>query len=77
LDDVRQVYTVVAIDHPVRREEAGIIVLARVVGDQVVIEEDNTDRPLIDALMQRGIPRSQITLIYAGETLPEETMAQS
>jgi hypothetical protein len=71
LDDVRQTYTVAAVDYPQRETYASIVVLARVVGDQVIIEEDTTDKKLIDALIQRGIPRTQIVLAYAGESLPE------
>jgi sulfur carrier protein ThiS len=72
LDDVRQTYVVTAIDYPIVEEPAaGVVVLARIVGDQVVIEEDMTDKPLIDALLQRGIPRSQIVLAYDGEPLPD------
>lgn len=48
-----------------------VVVLARVVGDKVVIEEDTTHKKLIDALLQRGIPRSQIILAYAGEPMPD------
>jgi hypothetical protein len=34
-----------------------------VVGDKVIIIEDNTDKPLVDALMVNGgVPREQITL---------------
>lgn len=49
-----------------------IVVLARVVDDLVIIEVDNTNKPLIDALEQRGVPRSQIVLAYAGEPVPDE-----
>lgn len=55
----------------VREDIALVVVLARVVGDKVVIEEDNTDKKLIDALRQRGIPREQIILAYAGEPIPD------
>ncbi len=48
------------------------IVLARIVGDYVLIEADNTDKPLVDALVHNGgIPREKIVLRYQGETLPE------
>lgn len=47
------------------------MVLARIVGDKVVIEEDAADKKLIDALLQRGIPRSQIILAYSGEPIPD------
>lgn len=72
LDDERQNYGVVAIDFP-RAEEnyAGVVVMARIVGDQIVIEEDATDKPLLDALLQQGIPRQQIILAYRGEPIPD------
>jgi vancomycin permeability regulator SanA len=47
------------------------MVMARVVGDKVIIDEDTTDRPLWKELVAAGIPREQIILTYAGETLPE------
>jgi hypothetical protein len=71
LDDVHQTYTVTAVDYPVREDIALIMVLARVVGDKVVIQEDTTDKKLVDALLQRGIPRSQIVLAYDGEPIPD------
>jgi hypothetical protein len=71
LDDEHKIYGVNAVDYPTRRETAGVVVLARIVGEQVVIEEDMTDKPLIDALLQRGVPRSQIVLAYDGEPLPD------
>jgi hypothetical protein len=71
LDDERQVYTVNAVDYPVREMGAGVVVMARVTGDKVVIEEDNTDKCLLDALIQRGIPREKIVLAYVGESIPD------
>lgn len=38
----------------------------------IVIEEDINNKPLVDALVQAGIPREKIILAYAGETVPEE-----
>jgi hypothetical protein len=72
LDDARQIYTVAAVDYPKRVYEGGmVVVLARVVGDKVVIEEDGTNKPLLDALLQRGIPREKIVLAYQGEPIPD------
>jgi hypothetical protein len=71
LDYQRDTYGVIAVDYPTREDYAGVVVLARIVGDQVVIEEDTTDKKLVDALLQRGIPRSQIVLAYSGEVLPD------
>ncbi len=37
---------------------------------KVVIEHDINNKPLVDALVQAGIPREQIILAYAGEPVP-------
>lgn len=71
LDDARQTYSVLAVDYPTRKATAGVVVLARIVGNQVVIEEDTTDKPLIDALLQRGIRRENIVLAYENEAVPD------
>jgi hypothetical protein len=42
--------------------------IARVVGTHIVIDHDANNKPLVDALVQAGVPRSQIVLAYAGET---------
>jgi hypothetical protein len=74
LDDEQQVYTVVSLN---REQKPGkspwIVMLAQVIGDYIVILEDRTDKPLVDALMvNAGIPRDKIILAYAGETLPDK-----
>lgn len=68
-DDGRLV-TVVSIGR-VRGEtvvDTGLIV--RMIGDIIVIDRDNNNKPLVDALLQAGVPREQIVLAYAGETIP-------
>jgi hypothetical protein len=45
--------------------------LVRLVHDHIVIERDINSKPLVDALMQAGIPRERIVLAYAGEPIPE------
>ncbi|MEL6306906.1 MAG: element excision factor XisI family protein [Chloroflexota bacterium] len=72
-DKQRGIYTVTAVDYPQRDDVAGVVVLARIVGNKVVIEEDMTDKKLVDALQQRGILRDQIVLAYAGEPIPDAT----
>jgi hypothetical protein len=47
------------------------MLIARLVGDHIVIEKDANSDPLYEALMQAGIPREQIILAYAGEPVPE------
>ncbi|MEM9954393.1 MAG: element excision factor XisI family protein [Chloroflexota bacterium] len=43
----------------------------RVIADKIVIEVDKNSKPLVDALVQAGIPREQIILAYIGEKVPE------
>lgn len=74
LDDERLTYAVNAVSYPNREEYAMVVVLARVVDNKVVIEEDATDKKLVDALIQRGIPRDQIVLAYEGEPIPDAAL---
>jgi hypothetical protein len=71
LDDEQGLYAVNAVDYPKRENVADVVVLARIVGNMVVIEEDMTDKKLVNALQQRGILRDQIILAYAGERIPD------
>ena len=73
-DEKQQIYTVIVVpndNYPISAK-AGITVMARIVDDHVVIDQDITDRPLYEALVGAGIPREQIILAYAGEVLPAE-----
>lgn len=63
------VYAVNVIDWPQRHRPASVVVLARVEGDKVIIEEDLTDRPLIDALVAAGVAKEQIILKYREDAL--------
>jgi hypothetical protein len=73
LDDTHQTYAVVIVPHWPRQLPAEIVVMARVVGEQIVIEEETTDKPLVEALMvNAGIPREQIVLAYSGEKIAAE-----
>jgi hypothetical protein len=66
-DHERNIYTVVVVPDRPRPFPARIVVMARVVENTVIIDEDTTDRPLVDELIRAGIPREQIVLLYAGE----------
>jgi hypothetical protein len=70
-NDELQAYAVNIIDTPIRKQPAGIVVLAHIADDNVIIDEDNTDRPLINALVRAGVPRENIILVYAGEPVPQ------
>ena len=72
LDDTNQTYAVVIVEKENEKRLVDIVILARIVGDRVVIEEETTDKPLVDALMiNGGVPREQIVLAYAGEVVPD------
>jgi hypothetical protein len=60
-------------DHYPRKFPVSIAVMARIVGNHVLIDEDTTDRPLVEELVRAGIPREQIICTYIGESLPQET----
>ncbi len=49
--------------------DAGLI--ARIVNESIVIEQDINDKPLVDALVAAGVPRARIVLAYAGETVAD------
>lgn len=46
---------------------AAIVVQARLAGDMIIIDADNTDRPFVERLMAEGIPHEKIIRAYAGE----------
>jgi|FLYN01.1.fsa_nt_gi hypothetical protein len=69
-DTARQIYTAIVVPDLPRPFPARVIVMARVVDDMVIIDEDTTDRPLWEELVRAGIPREKIILTYAGEHLP-------
>jgi hypothetical protein len=70
-DTTRQIYSVTVVSDYPRKYKSAVVVQARVVGDYVVVDEDITDRPLWKELVRAGIPREQIILAYAGESLPD------
>ncbi len=45
--------------------------IVRIVNDQVIIEHDDNNKPLVDALVQAGIERNKIILAYLGEPVSE------
>jgi hypothetical protein len=58
-----------ASDHKGQRFVATSLVV-RFAADLVIIQHDDNNKPLVDALAQAGIPRTQIVLAYAGEAEP-------
>jgi Fe2+ transport system protein FeoA len=76
-DEAQQIYSVLAEDYPIHKRPAVVVLLTQVMGDKIIIREDNTDRPLMRHLMQMGIPREQIICAYAGEPYPLEPLEKS
>ena len=75
LDNQNRTYAVVIVPDDEKERPSWVFVMARVVGDYVIIEEDGPpDKPLVEALMVNGgIPREQIILAYKGETIPDDS----
>src|SRR5688572_27737919 len=70
-NDDDSVFTVVDVARLKHQHVSGVSLVVRIVGDKVVIERDQNDKPLVDALTQAGISREDIILAYAGEPVPE------
>jgi hypothetical protein len=45
------------------------VVMLRIANGLVIIDMDQTNKPLVDALTQAGVPREKIILAYAGESI--------
>ena|SRR5689334_21907850 len=73
LDDKQQRYGVIIVPEATSERPAYVAVMARVIGEYIVIAEDGTvDKPLYQALMiNGGIPRDHIILAYKGEHIPD------
>jgi hypothetical protein len=68
---LKDIYMVLSVGiHEGRRvTDANLIV--RVVGETIIIERDMNSDTLMDALLQAGIPRTQIIAAYASEPVPD------
>jgi hypothetical protein len=66
-----QLLTVVDVMTSADNHHASIGTAVRLFADFVIIEHDMNNKPLVDALLQAGIPREQVILAYAGEPVPE------
>jgi hypothetical protein len=63
--------TVVDIAHVGDQRIVATSLIVRLLKEQVIVEHDDNNKPLVDALLQMGIPRTRIVLAYAGENVPE------
>jgi hypothetical protein len=65
-NDEKHAYSVNIVDAEIHRYPASIMVMARVEDDRIIIEADNTDKPLYQALLAAGIDPAQIVCAYQG-----------
>ncbi len=63
-------FTVVDVSIIGSKHHANLSLAVRVLQGLVMIEHDINNKPLVDALVQAGIPREKIILAYAGEPMP-------
>ena len=64
-----QILTVVTVARARDQHLADTGLIVRLVGDKIVIERDMNDKALVDALVQACVPRRQIVLAYADESI--------
>ena len=68
------VFTVVDVARIQGKHISGISLVVRIADDLIIVERDQNDKIVLDALLQVGIPRSQIILAYADEPVPESVI---
>jgi hypothetical protein len=68
------VFTVVVVGRVQGKHISGVSLVVRIADDLVIVERDQNDKIVLDALLQAGIPREQIILAYAGELVPESVI---
>ena len=69
-NDAEQFYTVVVIATIRDKRIVSTVLVARIVGQQIIIEVDRHDKELVDALRARDIPQDQLVLAYRGDAVP-------
>ncbi len=74
-DDDHKVFTIVDIGTFGKKPFTTMTLLVHVEDTFVVIYYDGNSLPLVDALVEKGVPREQIILAYAGEAIPEKAPA--
>ena len=64
----RTVFAVIGLGYIGEQRFVDTSLIVRLEHNSIVVERDVNNKPLIDALLEAGIPRSQIVLAYAGES---------
>lgn len=65
------IYIVISVGQGRERRNVDANLIVRPLGEKIIIERDMNDKLLVDALLQAGVPRSQVILAYEGEPVPE------
>ena len=73
-DPNRAIFTVISVGYVKDQRLVDANLITRLVDDTIIIERDMNNKPLVEALLQTGITRSQIILAYAGEPVPEAAL---
>lgn len=69
-NELENLFTVVDIANVRGKRIIGTVLVARLDEDKIVIELDHNNKPLVDALTARGIPKAKIILAYRDNTIP-------
>ena len=69
-NEAENLYTVVDIASVRGKRIVGTVLVARLQDDRIIIELDHNNKPLVDALIARGVSESQIVLAYCDLTMP-------
>lgn len=69
-NEAEGIYTIVDIATIREKRIVGTVLIVRLVNNQVVIELDQHDKTLADALIARGVPESHIIFAYRGDAVP-------
>jgi hypothetical protein len=70
-NDDDTVFTVVDVARLKQQHVSGVSLTVRIAGSKVIVERDQNDKLLVDALTQAGVAREDIILAYTGEPVPE------
>lgn len=71
IDEQNQIYAVVIVSFPIHKSDPMIVVMARIAGDTVIVEEDRTDRSLVKKLIENGVPPEKVIRPGVGDPLPD------
>ena len=68
-NQAENLYTVIDIARVRGKRIIGTVLVARLDDDKIIIELDANNKPLVDALLARGVPEEQIVLAYQDTTI--------